>query len=64
LLTHFSGGVQRALTGSYSPDGRWIVYKQVDDTALMMKMHPDGTDQTVIRDFGEVAPRFMDWGAG
>lgn len=48
-VTHFKGVDLRAgCSCSFSPDGRWIVYRRFDESAgryAVWKMHPDGTHQ-------------------
>lgn len=64
LLTHRSGGDSGAFAGSYSPNGRWIVYRfeQLEtDTYKLMRMHPDGTHKQVVATL-PYAPRHIDWG--
>ncbi len=51
--------------GSYSPDGRWIVFKHVnnpEERYVMWKVHPDGSRLTRIRRF-KVNFYGRDWGA-
>ena len=64
ILTHVHRAGVAALNGSYSPDGRWIVFKIVNSntgTYKLMKMRPDGSDSTKIRSL-PAAPRGIDWG--
>lgn len=65
MLTHYTGGQQGAFAGSYSPDGRWIVFR-VENVALgsykLFKVHPDGSNRTLIASL-PFAPRGIDWGA-
>jgi Tol biopolymer transport system component len=64
LLTHYQGGDVRAVAGSYSPDGRWIVFRLGDHgLAGLFKMRPDGSDVTTILPFSTFRPGFIDWGA-
>ena len=62
-LTDYRSADQRAFAGSYSPDGRWIVYRHVSgDQAELVLVHPDGTDAHAILPMSALAPRFIDWG--
>jgi Tol biopolymer transport system component len=62
-LTQLGDPELRALFGSYSPDGRWIVYRfEHHGHSTLMRMHPDGSHKTPIRRFPTFAPRFIDWG--
>jgi Tol biopolymer transport system component len=63
-LTHYSGGEKGAYAGSYSPDGRWIVFRVENieqESFRLFKMHPDGTHRKLIRKF-PFASRNSDWG--
>jgi Tol biopolymer transport system component len=54
-----------AFAGSYSPDGRWIVFRVQDpDNGVfrLFKMRPDGSNRTLIARL-PFAPRFIDWGS-
>ncbi len=65
FLTHYSGGATGAFVGSYSPNGRWIVFRvenQQRERYALYKMHPDGTDKTLIKAL-PFAPRSSDWGS-
>jgi TolB protein len=48
-LTHYPAGTL-ALSGSFSPDGKWIVHASdgVDDQADVVVMRADGTDQRPV----------------
>jgi Tol biopolymer transport system component len=64
LLTHFRGQDLAAFAGSYSPDGRWIVFRLEDHGLFgLFKMHPDGTHVTAILPLSSFRPSFIDWGA-
>lgn len=64
FVTHYTGGDVNAITGSYSPDGRWIVFRLEDHGLFgLFKIHPDGTALTKILPFSSSKPRFIDWGA-
>jgi Tol biopolymer transport system component len=63
-LTHYHAGGAAAFTGSYSPDGQWIVFRhQTKSTATfgLFKIRPDGTRRALIAQL-PFAPRFIDWG--
>jgi hypothetical protein len=62
-LTTFVGGEVHGVVGSYSPDGRWIVYReQHPDRAPLMIMRPDGRHARTIPNLPGVVTRFIDWG--
>jgi Tol biopolymer transport system component len=64
LLTHYQGQDSAAFAGSYSPDGRWIVFRLEDHGLFgLFKMHPDGTHVTAILPLSSFRPSFIDWGA-
>jgi dipeptidyl aminopeptidase/acylaminoacyl peptidase len=63
LLTHFSGGQDNAFAGSYSPDGRWTVFRLEDHGQFaLMRMRPDGSHMRAILPLSGFAARFIDWG--
>jgi Tol biopolymer transport system component len=65
LLTHYrNGGNRGAYAGSYSPNGRWIVFRVENlkrERFRLYRMHPDGTHRKLIKRM-HFAPRFVDWG--
>jgi Tol biopolymer transport system component len=64
LLTHYQGQDLAAFAGSYSPDGRWIVFRLEDHGLFgLIKMHPDGTHVRTILPLSSFRPSFIDWGA-
>ena len=64
FVTHYEGGGISANVGSYSPDGRWIVFR-LEDYGLfgLYKIRPDGTHMRAILPLSNFKPRFIDWGA-
>ena len=64
MLTDYKGGEKAALVGSYSPNGRWIVFRFENskrEKFRLLKMHPDGSHRKLIRRF-PFATSFIDWG--
>jgi Tol biopolymer transport system component len=62
-VTSLTGGDSNAFTGSYSPDGQWIVYRlETPTSASLVKVHPWGGEPVTIFDIDGVRPRFIDWG--
>jgi len=64
-VTHFTGGagVEGGLTGSYSPDGQWIVFRyEYHGSYGLYKIHPDGTGMEAILPLSSFKPRAADWG--
>ena len=64
FVTHYQGGDVSAFVGSYSPDGKWIVFRLNDHGLFgLFKIRPDGTHLTNIIPLSSFRPRFIDWGA-
>jgi Tol biopolymer transport system component len=64
ILTHVTRSGLGKGGASYSPNGRWIVYRYEDDNTTqfwMSKMHPDGSGKTRIRRL-PFAPEENAWG--
>ncbi len=64
-LTDYHGGRLSAFAGSYSPDGRWIVFRLQDNqtgTSGLWKMWTDGTHRTLIFSQDGLRARGSDWG--
>jgi Tol biopolymer transport system component len=65
MLTHFSGGEWSAFAGSFSPDGRWIVFRLQDNLtgqSWLQVMRTDGSDAHTIFHQDGVRARGSDWG--
>jgi|tagenome__1003787_1003787.scaffolds.fasta_scaffold20898654_2 Tol biopolymer transport system component len=63
FVTSYRDQQVRAFVGSYSPDGRWIVFRLEDhDQFGLYKIHPDGTHLRPILGLSDFAPRYIDWG--
>jgi len=62
-LTRYRATDQRALAGTYSPDGRWIVYRhEHGDLSALVIIRPNGTDRHTLLPLSSFKPRFIDWG--
>jgi Tol biopolymer transport system component len=65
ILTRFTTGQRGAFAGSYSPNGRWIVFREenlVKGTYKLLRMHRDGTHRRLIRGPSGFSFRGIDWG--
>jgi Tol biopolymer transport system component len=65
ILTRFTKGQRGAFGGSYSPNGRWIVFREenlVKGTFKLLRMHRDGTHRRLIK-ASQFSFRSIDWGS-
>jgi Tol biopolymer transport system component len=61
-LTDFPAPM-RANVGSYSPDGKWILFRlEGDGPPAMYRIRPDGSGLHKVFESATVIPRFIDWG--
>ena len=64
-LTHLHNQRYGAIVGSFSPDGRWLVYRFEDNVtgkSALWRMHVDGTHRHRIWSQNGLTPRSIDWG--
>jgi Tol biopolymer transport system component len=62
-VTRFDDPETNAFLGSYSPDGRWLVFRLEKDGLFgLYRMHPDGSDLRVILPLSPFRPSLIDWG--
>jgi Tol biopolymer transport system component len=62
-LTHFHDGATNAYLGSYSPDGRWLVFRLEKDGLFgLYRMRPDGSHLREILPLSPFRPSLIDWG--
>jgi Tol biopolymer transport system component len=63
-LTHNRAADRKSYAGSYSPDSRWIVYRQESEGLFSLwRMHTNGSHKRQILAPGTMRPRFIDWGS-
>lgn len=64
-LTHFSGGKKHAYAGSFSPDGKRIVFRlEQGDKYSLATVDRDGGNLQPLTELSADRPRFIDWGTG
>ena len=63
-LTDYRTPDQKALAGSYSPDGKWVVYRhESGDLSELVFVRADGQGGPhVVLPLSGFRPRFIDWG--
>jgi Tol biopolymer transport system component len=62
-LTHFAGGKKNAFAGSFSPDGKQIVFRlEQGDTYSLATIDRDGSNLRLLTKPSANKPRFVDWG--
>jgi Tol biopolymer transport system component len=65
MLTHFTGGTSNAYAGSFSPNGKWIVFRKEDGKGYhLSRIRPDGTGFHAITSNLSVPQRSSSWGTG
>jgi Tol biopolymer transport system component len=63
FVTQYDGSDVWATAGSYSPDGRWIVFRLTDHGSFgLYKIRPDGTHLRAILPLSSFRPAFIAWG--
>jgi Tol biopolymer transport system component len=61
-LTKFTGGSKNAFAGSFSPDGKQIVFRLEDGDKYSLAVMEMGTHAITRLTTGPDKPRFIDWG--
>ena len=62
-LTKFHDPNTNAYLGSYSPDGRWLVFRlEARGLFGLYRMHPDGSHRHAILPLSPFRPSLIDWG--
>ena len=52
-----------AYLGSYSPDGKWLVFRLEDHGQFgLYRVRPDGSHQEAILPLSTFRPSLIDWG--
>ena len=63
-LTTYTGGQLNAFTGSYSPDGQWIVFRlEQNGQYVLYRMNAKNGALHAIIPLGSFRPRGIDWGS-
>lgn len=62
-LTHFKGGTTNAFAGSFSPNGKQIVFRlEQKGRFTLAVIDRDGRNLRLLRKLSAAKPRFIDWG--
>jgi Tol biopolymer transport system component len=62
-LTHYAHGTSNAFAGSFSPDGKWIVFRVEDDKGFhLSRIRRDDTGLHVISTSRRAPQRSSSWG--
>lgn len=62
-LTHFKAGEQNAFAGSFSPDGKQVVFRLEQGLKYALAViGRDGKNMRLITKLSSTKPRFIDWG--
>lgn len=62
-VTHYKNGTANAFAGSFSPDGKWIVFRRDDAKGYhLARIRPDGTGYHVISTSMRGPQRSSSWG--
>lgn len=62
-LTHYAGGSTNAVAGSFSPDGKQIVFRfEKDGKYALAVIDRDGGNLRLLTELGPDRPRNIDWG--
>src|SRR5262249_13077317 len=62
-LTHFKAGRRNAFAGSFSPDGKHVVFRlEQGDSYALAVIDRDGRNLRLITKLSKIKPRGIDWG--
>lgn len=62
-VTAFHDPTTNAYLGSYSPDGKWLVFRLESHGLFgLYRMHPDGSHRQAILPLSSFRPSLIDWG--